>query len=604
MADEVSLFEKYVCVHSPQLKKNEIPEIYWRSLHLKLRNEVYDAGEYFSIMQEEDDNTFKVIVTNEDGVKTSDPNSIFLIDHAWTYESKFARSQLLAYPPLAERMSALMGIKDTDKQGDARIDQVIQEMWRFNNTYQSKTVVIEDEITLWYVMDELGSRIQHSDEPTSKMALLYYAPMGISFSVIWPTMDLSYADELTRDYLPNLNDPLQRKAALLPWQQCDIEEEIDSHPECLGEDKPPLHKVRITAMQPIDGVFCVYVEFEQIHKALSHPKFAFVDNRQEADILWLVEHWKDFRSLGTSGQLVNQFPGEAVLTCKHLLAELCQRSAPTHESCAEERDELLCRGPYWLPVTYSINTELAQFVKHFRQREKRGLDNHWIIKPWNMGRGLNIQVSRNLMEIIRLAEAGPKIASKYIDKQVLFHRDDVGPVKFDVRYMLFVTSVAPLRLYVDRVFWLRFANKPFALDHFEEYDRHCTVMNYGTHKLKQIHHYDFIPMFNAQYPDHKWESIEEEFFEIFKELMQTAVRDPPPRGLGPCNQSRATYGVDIMVKWADDGESIHRIVPQVIEMNYSPDCTRICKYYPEYYNFVFSQLFLEDSMGWPVKQLL
>jgi hypothetical protein len=40
----------------------------------------------------------------------------------------------------------------------------------------------------------------------------------------------------------------------------------------------------------------------------------------------------------------------------------------------------------------------------------RGLDNHWIIKPWNMGRGLDILVTRDLNHVIRMAETGPKVS--------------------------------------------------------------------------------------------------------------------------------------------------------------------------------------------------
>lgn len=35
---------------------------------------------------------------------------MFLIDHAWTYEVNFARTQLKTIPCLADRMAMLMGI--------------------------------------------------------------------------------------------------------------------------------------------------------------------------------------------------------------------------------------------------------------------------------------------------------------------------------------------------------------------------------------------------------------------------------------------------------------------------------------------------------------
>ena len=53
-----------------------------------------------------------------------------------------------------------------------------------------------------------------------------------------------------------------------------------------------------------------------------------------------------------------------------------------------------------------------------------------------------------------------QIVSKYIPNPVLFQRDDVvGGVKFDVRYILLLSSVNPIVLHVYDIFWLRFANR-------------------------------------------------------------------------------------------------------------------------------------------------
>ena len=52
-----------------------------------------------------------------------------------------------------------------------------------------------------------------------------------------------------------------------------------------------------------------------------------------------------------------------------------------------------------------------------------------------------------------------QVVSKYIESPVLFLREDVGRVKFDIRYILLLRSVKPLRLFVYDVFWLRFSNR-------------------------------------------------------------------------------------------------------------------------------------------------
>ena len=42
----------------------------------------------------------------------------------------------------------------------------------------------------------------------------------------------------------------------------------------------------------------------------------------------------------------------------------------------------------------------------------RGLDNHWIVKPWNLARALDTQVSSFLPHILKQIYSGPKIVQK------------------------------------------------------------------------------------------------------------------------------------------------------------------------------------------------
>ena len=52
-----------------------------------------------------------------------------------------------------------------------------------------------------------------------------------------------------------------------------------------------------------------------------------------------------------------------------------------------------------------------------------------------------------------------QIVSKYVSDPVLLERDDVGPVKFDLRFVVMLTSVCPLQLAVHQKFVVRVANK-------------------------------------------------------------------------------------------------------------------------------------------------
>ena len=69
---------------------------------------------------------------------------------------------------------------------------------------------------------------------------------------------------------------------------------------------------------------------------------------------------------------------------------------------------------------------------------------------------------------------------------VLFDRDEIGMVKFDIRYILLLHSVKPLQVYAYNRFWLRFANQEFELKDLDVYEKHFTVMNYKEAHLEQV----------------------------------------------------------------------------------------------------------------------
>ena len=97
------------------------------------------------------------------------------------------------------------------------------------------------------------------------------------------------------------------------------------------------------------------------------------------------------------GKRINQFPFECVVTVKDLLCVVGRRRAQTE-------GDIRSPSPSWLPVTYNLKTEIPEFVSHFQQRERLGLDNHWIVKAWNLARGLDMHISPHLHHILRLGE--------------------------------------------------------------------------------------------------------------------------------------------------------------------------------------------------------
>uniref|UniRef100_A0AAY5EY44 Tubulin--tyrosine ligase-like protein 12 SET-like domain-containing protein n=1 Tax=Electrophorus electricus TaxID=8005 RepID=A0AAY5EY44_ELEEL len=528
--------------------------------------------------------------------------SVYLVDHAWTYRVENARQQLQEIPGLLGRMAALMGLPFHGEVPDAEtVDLVLDNMWKFNQTYQLSQGSAEEKVPVWYIMDEFGSQVLHSSRPSCCMAPLFYAPQQIAYTVLWPLQDLEHGDEVTRDYTYGEPDSLVRKCRLLPWLPADLEAVSDETPEppdlyyetILHENKEKL---------PANIPFCVlyvcyrvYTETKQVFDHLKHPCFQFTENEDEADILWMYSHIRDYRKLSMERPhiLLNQFPCETVLTTKDCLASVSRRAR-------------LGQGPPWLPRTFNLQTELPQFIRHYQQRQERGEDNHWICKPWNLARALDTHITSNLDYIIRQRESTPKVVCKYLEDPVLFDREEIGLVKFDIRYMVLLRSVQPLCLYAYHVFWLRFANRwPFSLDLFDDYQKHFTVMNYAEGaQLKQVHYDEFIPMFEKQYPQYPWKQVERDIFKAFSELFQAASSRPAPYGICPYPSSRAIYAIDLMLKWEKSEEGERVMQPQILEVNFNPDCARACLYHPSFYDHMFQTLFLDQAHQCPVTQII
>ncbi|BFG04305.1 tubulin--tyrosine ligase-like protein 12 [Drosophila madeirensis] len=613
--DGINKYNEFVALHKSQLETLAVPVHLWPALYRKLTTEIFDAGEVLQLMLidydedvdeengDDDDSTnpvFALGVAREEGIKVSDPLAVYLIDHCWTFRLNNARQTLEENPQLADRLSAMTGV---DLEHEQRVDKILKRLWRYCHAYSIHHGgnSDEDRTPIWYVMDEIGSAVNHSDDPNFRVVPLLYLDTHTTYSIMFPIKDCEQNELLTRDVVEYVaKDAPQRAALLLPW----VEENLSGVSFLQVEPSadyftsghiPETYPKRNTNPSPTQGrcdALKVYAEYDVVRQHLTDEKFLLVDAEEEADVFWLTRHFKAFEELSeqTPSKFINQFPFEYVITIKDLLSIVGRRAAKEHHDGVS-----LETYPAWLPTTYNLSTELTEFVAYYQARAAKGLDNHWIIKPWNLARGLDTHITDNIKQIVRLPTTGPKIAQKYIERPVLFRRTELDcRVKFDIRYVILLKSVQPLEAYVHRKFFLRFANHPFSLDHFDDYEKHYTVMNYQDEA--ELHHVkcdDFLTLWQEQYPDNNWTEIEQQICDMLQEVLQCACQEPPPCGLAACPQSRALYAADIMLRWIDEEKKVMQ--PQMLEINWTPDCKRACDYYPNFFNDIFKLLFLDEN---------
>lgn len=200
-----------------------------------------------------------------------------------------------------------------------------------------------------------------------------------------------------------------------------------------------------------------------------------------------------------------------------------------------------------------------------------------------MARGLGLDITRNLAEIIRQHDSPiPKIAQRYLLSPCLYNGK-----KFDLRYIVLVARNSSNQFVacVYNMFWTRLANKKFDLEDLTDYERQFTVMNYSNYQMTQLDDKSFIHNMEKQY-NIQWSTIQEEIHAVIKDVLAAAANTPQPLGFATNNTGSeeysafSVYGFDVMLT--------SDFKPVLLEVNFSPDCTRACQvkkkslFIPEY----------------------
>lgn len=74
------------------------------------------------------------------------------------------------------------------------IDAIMKKVWEYAQTYtvrRVKTVLDEGDSPVWYLPDEFGMRLGHSNDPNVRTFPFFYGFTGQAFSLMIPIKDIN-----------------------------------------------------------------------------------------------------------------------------------------------------------------------------------------------------------------------------------------------------------------------------------------------------------------------------------------------------------------------------------------------------------------------------
>jgi tubulin--tyrosine ligase-like protein 12 len=402
----------------------------------------------------------------------------------------------------------------------------------------------------WGLGDEVALSIHHSLTPNFAAMPCGSPSAAWTYFVFWPIRDVSPMEDVTANLFPKI-------------QFGQLEEPL---PQLPLASLSSAFKSTVCTKRPIR----VFTDLQRFAEHLHSDKFVIVDNIAEADLRWIVfTEQSDFEDVYRNGIFLNQIEGESNVTIKDLMYETVRA--------------FMGEVP-WLPETFILcePADVAQFLDRHERLKASGQSVAWVVKAFNQTRANFMVVSESPAEILRHASVDPRLTQRYIWNPLLIYG-----LKFDLRFIVLLKSVKPMELFAYKVFWPRLAPKRWALDEFDDYERHFTVMNYrAPDKVTHRTYVDFVEQFEIENPGSPWAVVLEKIYGVIRDLFICGCQK-----MVPSPYTKAAYGIDMMIT--------NEMQPVVLECNFQPDCHRACDLCPTFVDDVFEVLFTDQPVTNP-----
>uniref|UniRef100_A0A2C9JT67 Tubulin--tyrosine ligase-like protein 9 n=1 Tax=Biomphalaria glabrata TaxID=6526 RepID=A0A2C9JT67_BIOGL len=196
-----------------------------------------------------------------------------------------------------------------------------------------------------------------------------------------------------------------------------------------------------------------------------------------ADVWWMKEIFD--RAYLEDQVRINHFRNHYELTRKNLMVKNLKRLRRQLERDSGKLEAQKCD---FYPATFELPSEYHIFVDEFR----RNPGTIWIMKPIARSQGKGIFLFKRLKDItdwkrgveyqpqLQVTDASTAPIETYVVQRYIENPYLIGGRKFDIRVYVLVTSYNPLKAYLYRSGFARFANNRYSLDTIDDNYIHLT----------------------------------------------------------------------------------------------------------------------------------
>ncbi|KAJ2803741.1 hypothetical protein H4R20_002775 [Coemansia guatemalensis] len=230
--------------------------------------------------------------------------------------------------------------------------RVFRELWRYLQGYDYLAQGADQSLvkrTNWYMQDEVGLAVAHSDDPNVRcLPFLYVNASGrmMPFSLLWPIKLITQGDVLARDYCPRwLTDPAQRSGYLQAIFQGPTQGVLDAREQLARKLEQTATGAARSSLAnqpaPTQHLRSLYVRdaTSEVQSAITTAGYDMASAPEDADAV--------FDDMQHEGKLASQHGiATALLDADSAIAAF-QRAAGVQS---------------WLSKGFSLRTQIAEFI--------------------------------------------------------------------------------------------------------------------------------------------------------------------------------------------------------------------------------------------------